>query len=60
MDPYGVDPDLPAEYWQIGREYFTRAPGSDVWVHFFDLPEATRKALTEKRARANAAGWSKI
>jgi hypothetical protein len=45
LDPYGVDPDLPHEYKQIGREYFARSPESDVWVWFGDLPEATLNAL---------------
>jgi hypothetical protein len=45
LDPYGIDPDLPEELQQVGREYFARAPGSDVWVAFEDLPEATREAL---------------
>jgi len=45
FDPYGVDPDLPEEYKQIGREYFARCPGSDVWVSFGDLPNATRESL---------------
>ena len=49
MDPYGIDPDLPEEYQQIGREYFARSPGSDIWVWFGDLPQATRIALWEKR-----------
>ena len=48
LDPYGVDPDLPEELQQIGREYFARSPGSDVWVCFYDLPEATRDALWKK------------
>jgi len=48
FDPYGVYPDLPEEYQQIGREYFARAPGSDIWVHFGDLPDTTRKALWER------------
>jgi hypothetical protein len=48
LDPYGVYPDLPEEYRQVGREYFARAPGSDVWVEFGDLPEATRDALWKK------------
>ncbi|MCG8036119.1 MAG: hypothetical protein JAZ19_03690 [Candidatus Thiodiazotropha taylori] len=30
MDPYGVDPDLPDEYDQIGRLYFARNPNSDL------------------------------
>jgi hypothetical protein len=48
MDPYGIDPDLPEELQQVGREYFARSPGSDIWVCFRDLPEATRTALWEK------------
>jgi hypothetical protein len=46
FDPYGVYPDLPDV--QTGREYFARSPGSDVWVLFRDLPDATRDALWEK------------
>jgi hypothetical protein len=48
LDPYGDDPDLPEEYQQVGREYFARSPGSNVWVCFGDLPEATRDILWEK------------
>jgi hypothetical protein len=53
MDPYGVDPDLPEEYQQIGRGYFARSPGSDVWVSFYDLPEATVEALWAKESEWN-------
>ena len=45
LDPYGVDPELPGECQQVGREYFARVPDSDIWVHFGDLPEDTRTAL---------------
>lgn len=38
MDPYGVEKDLPDECKQIGREWFARAPGSDIWVSFDDIP----------------------
>jgi hypothetical protein len=48
LDPYGVDPDLPEEYQQVGREYFARSPGSDIWVWFGDLPEMVRDALWGK------------
>jgi hypothetical protein len=48
LDPYGVIPDLPEECWQVGREYFARAPGSDIWVWFGDLPTATESALWKK------------
>jgi hypothetical protein len=47
LDPYGVYPLLPEEYC-VGREYFARSPGDDVWVWFGDLPQATRNALWEK------------
>ena len=48
LDPYGVYPDLPEECQQVGREYFARSPGGDVWVNFGDLPKATRDALWKK------------
>jgi hypothetical protein len=48
LDPYGVYPEPPQECWQVGREYFARSPGSDVWLWFGDLPAATAKALWEK------------
>jgi hypothetical protein len=38
VDPYGVVQDLPDECKCIGREYYARAPGSDVWVSCHDLP----------------------
>src|SRR5450759_4558611 len=41
IDPYGIDPDLPKECEQVRRDYFARAPGSDIWVGFGDLPKAT-------------------
>ena len=48
LDPYGVYPELPEESQQVGRAYFARSPGSDVWVWFGDLPDATRSAVWEK------------
>jgi len=54
LDPYGVYPELPEECQQVGRAYFARSPGSDVWVEFGDLPKATRDALWEKRKRKSA------
>lgn len=47
MDPYGVFPDLPEEYRQVGREYFARSPGSDIWVSFSDLSAETAGKLWE-------------
>ena len=54
LDRYGVYPELPEEYQQVGREYFARNPGSEVWVLFGDLPDTTREALWQ-RHRANLA-----
>jgi hypothetical protein len=48
LDPYGVYQDLPEECQQVGRVYFARSPDSDIWVCFYDLPDATREALREK------------
>jgi len=48
LDPYGDDPNLTEEYQQVGREYFARSPGSDVWVWFGDLPETVCDALWKK------------
>jgi hypothetical protein len=50
LDPYGVDPDLPEEYRQVGRAYFARSPVNDVWVWFGDLPDATRDVLWDKHS----------
>jgi hypothetical protein len=47
-DPYGVYPDCPDKC--IGRVYFARPSGSDVWVCFDDLPDATVKALGKSRS----------
>jgi hypothetical protein len=45
LDPYGIEPELPAELQQVGREYFARDPHCDVWVSFHDLPDGVREAL---------------
>jgi hypothetical protein len=52
-DPYGVmdEWELPEEFHQIGREYFARAPGSDIWVLFGDLPPETKDKLWNKHKR---------
>ena len=52
-DPYDIK-EVPAEHYQVGRGYFARSPGSDVWVSFGDLPEATRDALWGKPLRPAA------
>ena len=48
LDPYGVDPDLPDELNCIGREYFARSPGSDIWVWFGDLSDEVHHKLWAK------------
>ena|ERR1700739_3387264 len=50
VDPYGLYPEeeIPEECRQVGREYFARSPGSDIWVLFADLPTATADALWEE------------
>jgi hypothetical protein len=46
LDPYGVNTDdLSAEPQCVGRIYFARAPGSDLWISFYDLPNETAKVL---------------
>ncbi len=50
LDPYGIGPELPEEHRQIGRQRFARSPGSEIWVHFSDLPEATREVLWKKHS----------
>jgi hypothetical protein len=51
MDPYGINPDLPEVYSQIGRAYFARSPGSDIWVEFGDLAVETSDALWRRHGR---------
>jgi hypothetical protein len=61
LDPYGIFV-VPDEYQQVGREYFARAPGSEIWVEFGDLPDETRHALWEAHHRELAfpAGLSEL
>jgi hypothetical protein len=62
LDPYGVIPDLPEDCRQVGREYFARNPGSDIWVSFDDLPDETCNALwaRHKSKLAFPAGLKKL
>ena len=48
LDPYPDGLDIPEEYRCVGRAYFARSPGSDVWINFGHLPEATQAKLWEK------------
>jgi hypothetical protein len=47
LDPYGVDP-VPPEYSCVGRTYFVRTPGSDIWVEFGDLPDPVRARIWQR------------
>jgi hypothetical protein len=53
-DPYGVDDDLvddlPEECRCSGRVDFACDPGTNLWIAFDDLPEATRDVLLKKHA----------
>jgi hypothetical protein len=53
LDPYGVcdEWELPEELHCVGREYFARSAGNNVWVHFDDLPEETQSRLWTRRSR---------
>jgi hypothetical protein len=46
-DPYDVlaESELPEEIVGVRRTHFARAPGSDIWVEFGDLPDETRDKL---------------
>jgi hypothetical protein len=48
LDPYGDGRDLPEEFQQVGRDYFARSRGSNLWIWFHDLPDATADRLLEK------------
>ena len=52
QDPYGIDPAAPDEDYCVGRVYFARNLGGEIWVSFRDLPDVTREAL---RSRGSAA-----
>ena len=47
FDPYSImdEWELPEEVREMGHEHFARAPGSDIWVAFGDLPRETREKL---------------
>jgi hypothetical protein len=49
FDTYRMKPYLPGQLMGGSeRLLFARAPGSDLWIFFADLPEATRKELRRK------------
>ena len=46
-DPYDVHRDLADEEKCVGRVYFARKPGSDIWVAYRDLPKETLRILRD-------------
>jgi hypothetical protein len=57
MDPYGLDPDLPGELQQIGRQYFARRPGTKIWVEYGDLLSDVRLKLAEREDETSDDVW---
>ena len=51
LDPYGVYPLLPEEYC-VGREYFARSPGSDVWVCLETCPTQSKVRYGKSTSRS--------
>jgi hypothetical protein len=46
-DPYGIYPYDDVADDSVGRDYYARRPGSDIWVWFGDLPESVCDRLWE-------------
>ncbi len=53
MDPYCVcdEWEHPEEFQQFSRQHWASAPGSDIWVHFSDLPDETVSAIRARVSR---------
>jgi hypothetical protein len=49
LDPYGDGLELAPEEYQVGREYFVRAPGSDTVVLVEDLSDEIYKEVERLR-----------
>jgi hypothetical protein len=47
-DPYGFCAELPEGISCVARDYFARAVGSEMWIVFSDLPEATVERLLQR------------
>ncbi|HQR23750.1 MAG TPA: hypothetical protein PK163_03125 [Steroidobacteraceae bacterium] len=41
LDPYRLGLEIPEDCQCAGRQWFARAPDSDIWVSFHELPEET-------------------
>jgi hypothetical protein len=51
LDPYDDGDFIPPEVRCLGAVEFARAPDSDEWIDFADLPEATADALRKQPYR---------
>jgi hypothetical protein len=47
-DPYGVYDDTPAQESVVGREYFVRNKGSDIWVLLAHVPLSVQDAIWKR------------
>jgi hypothetical protein len=56
LDPYGDGGSMPSdsEHYCVGRVWFAADPRERLAVEWGDLPNATKKALEEKRREADA------
>lgn len=52
-DPYGLSPDPPPEGECVGRLYWARAPGTNIWINFCHLTEETCAELRQKLDRGD-------
>jgi hypothetical protein len=55
FDPYNTG-QIPHGDYNVGRVYFAKAPESDIWVAFKDLPESTLDALCQRLWAKSGAG----
>ena len=64
VDPYGDIPDLPDSSVCIGRVYFAKAPDSEFWISFGDLPKdvvaAIWKRLEQKKRSDESASANMV
>ena len=61
LDPYGLDPHSPDDDdYCVGRVYFARRPGSDIWVCFYDLPDAVCEAMWQRTHGTALAFWKRV
>ena len=54
FDPYGIAWNDPHPHDWFGGNYFARAPGSNVWVSFSDLPKSVLAELWNRIIKPNA------